>query len=54
MSHLQLVVVLVAVILSAAYAGWRVFAAFRHYGDPCYGCEGCELKKLSCAKKKDE
>jgi len=54
MPHLQLAVVLVVVVLSLAYAGWRLFTALSHAGDPCYGCDGCELKKLACKQKKDE
>ncbi len=46
------------VLLSVAYAAWRVYLLLTSRQNPCDGCEGCALKgsktrKEGCDKKKE-
>ena len=43
---IQLLVVCLVIIAAIGYAGWHVYTAIRRENDPCYGCEGCQLKGL--------
>lgn len=43
---IQLLVVCLVIIAAIGYAGWRVYTAIRKENDPCYGCDGCQLKKI--------
>ena len=47
----QMVVVIIALVISAGYVGWRVYQSFRSDAEPCCGCEGCPLKGPHCADK---
>lgn len=51
--NIQLLVVCVVVIGAVAYAGWRVYTAIRRENDPCYGCDGCQLKEKRKKPQKD-
>lgn len=42
---MQSALVFLILIACFSYAGWRIYKAVRSAGDPCYGCNGCELKK---------
>lgn len=42
----QLLVVCLVLMGALGYAGWRVYTAIRSKNDPCYGCDGCQLKEL--------
>ena len=41
---MQLVLVLLIIAISLAYAGWRIHQSLTHKADPCAGCAGCSLK----------
>ena len=41
----QYVITAVVVVLAAAYAVYRIRLDVKRAHDPCWGCEGCELKK---------
>lgn len=43
---IQLLVVCLVIIAAIGYAGWRVYTAIRKENDSCYGCDGCQLKKI--------
>ena len=49
---MQLVLVIVILVLCAAYVGWRLYRNLTTPADPCAGCEGCELKDRMCQKQK--
>ena len=52
---MQLILVITILTAAVAYSGWRIYNAIRHANDPCYGCNGCQLKNLknkACTKKK--
>ena len=48
--------VIIAFILAVAigYAAWRIHQLWIKGSNPCYGCDGCTLKKQVCDKKRDE
>ncbi len=43
---IQTVIVAACIVAATAYATWRIYIAVRKHQDPCFGCKGCELKKL--------
>ncbi|MCI5710139.1 MAG: FeoB-associated Cys-rich membrane protein [Prevotella sp.] len=42
---MQLILTLIIVAAAAGYGLWRIYAAIKTAGNPCYGCSGCELHK---------
>ena len=50
----QMGVVIMALVISAGYVGWRVYRSFRSDAEPCCGCEGCPLKGPHCSEKCSE
>lgn len=50
--NIQYIIVAVMLALAVGYAAWRIYRALRAAGDPCYGCEGCQLKELRDARRK--
>lgn len=44
---MQTVLVCIVVVLAVAHALWWIVKAVRHAGDPCVGCQGCDLREVS-------
>lgn len=44
--NIQYLIVTVILAIAVGYGAWRIYRALRMANDPCYGCEGCELKEL--------
>ena len=60
-TNMQLTAVIIILLLSVCYAGWRFWQSLSSKTDPCAGCSGCALKngnnskngKDACDKKKN-
>ena len=54
---MEWIIVSAVLVAAVGYAAWRIYDAFRRTKDPCYGCDGCQLKDLKrrnnvdCKKK---
>ena len=51
---MQTLTTVVALIVAIGYIGWRVRQIWVNRHNPCYGCDGCTLKKQVCDKKTNE
>ena len=49
---IQYIIVAALLALAVMYAAWRIYRALQAAGDPCYGCEGCQLKELRDAQRR--
>ena len=43
---MQTALVYTIIILSVAYAAWRIYSLLQAKHDPCAGCQGCTLKDI--------
>jgi len=50
--NIQYLIVAILLAVAVMYAAWRIYRALRAAGDPCYGCEGCQLKEFCDARRK--
>ena len=51
---MQTGIIAVVLTVAAGYVAWQVYQLWQKGSDPCYGCDGCTLKKQVCDKKRDE
>ncbi|MBQ1854789.1 MAG: FeoB-associated Cys-rich membrane protein [Prevotella sp.] len=42
---MQTAIITVVLVLSVAYAAYRLHQAIKGANDPCYGCKGCALRQ---------
>ncbi|MBP5569801.1 MAG: FeoB-associated Cys-rich membrane protein [Prevotella sp.] len=52
--NIQYLIVAILLAVAVMYAVWRIYRALRAANDPCYGCEGCQLKEIRDAQRKKE
>lgn len=50
--NIQYLIVAILLAVAVMYAAWRIYRALRAANDPCYGCEGCQLKEIRDAQRK--
>ena len=50
--NIQYLIVAILLAFAVMYAAWRIYRALRAANDPCYGCEGCQLKEIRDAQRK--
>lgn len=51
---MQEIIVYIILAIAVTYAVYKVYSSLAERNSPCYGCQGCELKKQMLNKSKNK
>lgn len=51
---MQEIIVYIILAIAVTYAVYKVYGSLAERNSPCYGCQGCELKKQMLKKSKNK